>query len=137
MGIRIERRVRFGDTDPYGALFFSALMNYFKEGVDEFIRHRGVSPTEVFRNKKEGFGLPIVHAEATYRRPVFYDDTIIVECNVTGTSEKSITFSCSAESGGEVVGEGKLVFASISSNWKPIPLPEKIREISRAKRIKN
>ena len=127
MEVMIERRVRFGDTDPYGVLFFSVLMNYFKECVDEYFREHGFSPDEVYRNRSEGFGLPIVHAEADYRSPVRYDDLLRVTCSVGSVNNKSVTFTCSAESSGTIAGEGKLIFSSISSEWKSIDLPDRIR----------
>src|SRR5512147_1415045 len=56
----IEIRVRFGETDPYGVAYFAAILDYFKRGLDEFLRVRGLSPDAVYRNREKNFGFPIV-----------------------------------------------------------------------------
>jgi acyl-CoA thioester hydrolase len=47
----IEIRVRFGETDPYGVAYFAAILDYFKRGMDEFLRSRGISPDLAYRNR--------------------------------------------------------------------------------------
>src|SRR3989337_1155090 len=51
----IEIRVRFGETDPYGVAYFAAILDYFKRGLDEFLRSRGLSPDGVYRNVRRSF----------------------------------------------------------------------------------
>ncbi len=55
-------RVRFGDTDPYGVVYFIAYFRYFHEGIEEFFRHIGIKPGDLFRNPKEKYGMPKVAA---------------------------------------------------------------------------
>lgn len=123
---RIEKRVRFGDTDPFGVLYFAALLAYFKESVDEFIRGRGEKPEEIYRNRGEGFGFPVVRVEADYLKPVPYDEVIVIECSLGAVGNRSVTFAIAAYSGGEIVSRGKVTFAAISDDWKSISLPPRI-----------
>jgi len=37
-------QVLFGDTDPYGVVYFVAYFRYFHQGIEEFLRHIGISP---------------------------------------------------------------------------------------------
>ncbi|HEY5765308.1 MAG TPA: hypothetical protein VIS30_04690, partial [Candidatus Deferrimicrobiaceae bacterium] len=55
----LEIRVRFGETDPYGVAYFAAILDYFKRGLDEFLRSRGLPPDAVYRNVKKHFGFPV------------------------------------------------------------------------------
>ena len=57
-----EVRVRFGDTDPYGIVYFVSYFRYCHRAIEEFLRACGLPPEETFKNVPEGFGLPIVEA---------------------------------------------------------------------------
>lgn len=127
----IQRRVRFGDTDPFGVLYFAALLEYFKEAVDEFLRESGEAPGDVYRNREERFGFPVVRIEADYMMPARYDEVITLVCAVESTGAKSVAFSVKAFKGGEEAARGTLTFAAISDEWKSIPLPERIAKIVR------
>ncbi len=126
---RIERRVRFGDTDPFGVLYFAALLDYYKDSVDEWFRNMGEAPEKIYRNREERFGFPVVHVEADYMKPVRYDELVVLECAVDSVGDKSVTFAVVARAGNEVASKGRLTFASISDDWKPIPLPERIASL--------
>lgn len=123
---RIEKRVRFGDTDPFGMLYFAALLDYFKESVDEHIRRAGEAPEMIYRNRVERFGFPVVRVEADYQRPVQYDELIVIECSVDSVGEKSVTFAVTAYAGDDIASKGKLTFTAISDEWQSIPLPQRI-----------
>ena len=59
---RTTVRVRFGDTDPYGIVYFGSYFRYCHRAIEEFLRVCGLKPEETFKNVQEGFGLPIVEA---------------------------------------------------------------------------
>ena len=59
-GIDLTITVRFGDTDPYGVVYFASYFRYCHQGIEEFLSHYGLPPHEVMKNQTEGFGLPIV-----------------------------------------------------------------------------
>jgi acyl-CoA thioester hydrolase len=126
---RIEKRVRFGDTDPFGMLYFAALLENFKECVDEFIRSAGESPETIYRNREERFGFPVVRVEADYLRPIQYDELIVIECSVDSVGEKSVTFAVTAYAGDHIASKGKLTFTAISDEWQSIPLPPRIANL--------
>jgi acyl-CoA thioester hydrolase len=131
---RIERRVRFGDTDPFGVLYFAALLDYFKESVDECIRQMGDAPERIYLNRDERFGFPVVRVEADYLRPVRYDEPIIVECSIDSVGERSVTFAVVAYAGDDIASKGRLTFAAISDEWKSIPLPQRISKLVKSQK---
>src|SRR5574341_894300 len=58
--------VRFGDTDPYGVVYFVSYFRYMKEALDEFLRTRGLPPERTYRDTEEGRGLPIAASSARF-----------------------------------------------------------------------
>ena len=77
-----EIRVRFGDTDPYGIVYFASYFRYCHRAIEEFLRACGLPPETTFKNVPEGFGLPIVEAWGRFRRPSLYGDLLRIETRV-------------------------------------------------------
>jgi YbgC/YbaW family acyl-CoA thioester hydrolase len=107
--------VRFGDTDPYGVVYFVAYFRYFHEGIEEFLNHIGITPGNFFRNTEEKFGMPKVAADCHFFVPAFYGDELEMHTSIKEVKE-SVSFVC------------------IDHTWKSRPLPdilvEKIKESS-------
>ncbi len=128
-----EIRVRFGETDPYGVAYFAAVLDYFKRGMDEFLRSRGVSPDAVYRNRSRGYGFPVVATSCRYRSPVRFDDLLTLRTRVARIEEKGATFAFAlfrTEAGKDVLAaEGRIACRSIDASWKPIPIPRELRKL--------
>ena len=128
----IEIRVRFGETDPYGVAYFAAVLDYFKRGLDEFLRSRGLSPDGVYRNVRRSFGFPVVATQCRYRSPVRFDDLLTLRTRVVRIEEKGATFGFSlfrpVEGKDVLAAEGKISCRSIDASWKPIPIPKDLRK---------
>jgi len=127
----IEIRVRFGETDPYGVAYFAAILDYFKRGMDEFLRSRGISPDLAYRNRKRNFGFPVVAAQCRYRAPVRFDDLLMLRTRVARVEENGGTFGFSlfrTEEGKEILAaEGEVTCRAIDAAWKTIPLPPELK----------
>jgi acyl-CoA thioester hydrolase len=129
----IEIRVRFGETDPYGVAYFAAILDYFKRGMDEFLRSRGLSPDLAYRNRKRNFGFPVVATRCRYRAPVRFDDLLTLRTRVARVERNGATFGFSLfrnEKGKDVLAaEGAVSCRSIDASWKTIPLPPELKAI--------
>ena len=92
--------VRFHEVDRAGIVFFGRIFEYCHVGFEELLSAMGL--TSVFH--EENWGMPLVHAEADFKRPMFMGDKILVSMCVEKKGEGSITF------GFEVLGaeDGKL-----------------------------
>jgi acyl-CoA thioester hydrolase len=127
----IEIRVRFGETDPYGVAYFAAILDYFKRGMDEFLRSRGISPDLAYRNRN--FGFPVVATQCRYRAPVRFDDLLMLRTRVARVEDNGITFGFSlfrTEEGKDILAaEGKVSCRAIDASWKTIPLPNELKTI--------
>ncbi|MBI5420039.1 MAG: acyl-CoA thioesterase [Deltaproteobacteria bacterium] len=128
----VEIRVRFGETDPYGVAYFAAILDYFKRGLDEFLRGRGLSPDAVYRNRQKNYGFPIVATQCRYRAPVRFDDLLTLRTRLVRVEEKGATFGFSlfrTVDGKDVLAaDGKISCRAIDASWKSIPIPKELRK---------
>jgi acyl-CoA thioester hydrolase len=122
-------RVRFGDTDPYGIVYFVSYFRYIHRAIEEFLRACGFRPEETFKNTGEGFGLPIVEAWGRFRRPSRYGDLLRVETRVQEIRAKAIIFRFEffPETGEELLAEGTANLVAVDRAFRPRDLPERVR----------
>jgi YbgC/YbaW family acyl-CoA thioester hydrolase len=123
-------QVRFGDTDPYGVVYFVAYFRYFHEGIEEFLRHIGIPPETFFRNKKEKYGMPKVSANCSFLAPAYYGDLLEMHTSIKEIKEKAVVFQFHFYRPPEtrLLAEGNVTFVAIDHTWKAIPLPKIIAE---------
>jgi acyl-CoA thioester hydrolase len=122
-------RVRFGDTDPYGIVYFVSYLRYCHRAIEEFLRACGLRPEETFKNVAEGFGLPIVEAWGRFRRPSRYGDLLRMETRVQEMRDKAVRFRFEfyPEAGEELLAEGTATLVAIDGTWRARALPARIR----------
>ena len=121
--------VRFGDTDPYGIVYFVSYFRYCHRAIEEFLRALGLPPEKTFKNVKEGFGLPIVEAWGRFRRPSRYGDRLQIETRIQEVRPKSVVFRFEfyPETGRELMAEGTATLVAIGADWKARELPGRVR----------
>lgn len=69
-------RVRYGETDQMGFLYYGNYALYYESGRAEAIRQLGFS----YRQLEElGIHMPVVELQSNYYRPAMYDDIITVK----------------------------------------------------------
>lgn len=122
-------RVRFGDTDPYGIVYFVSYFRYCHRAIEEFLRAAGLPPEETFKNVPEGFGLPIVEAWGRFRRPSQYGDVLRIETRIQEFRTKAILFRFEfyPETGRDLLAEGTATLVAIGPDWRPRELPERLK----------
>ncbi|MGA2401886.1 MAG: acyl-CoA thioesterase [Syntrophobacteraceae bacterium] len=127
-GIDLTITVRFGDTDPYGVVYFASYFRYCHHGIEEFLKHHGLTPSEVFRNQAEGFGLPIVSAACDFLKPVWYGQQLRLTVSLSGIGEKSLTFDFRFCRQGEeeVVARGNATIVAIGADWRSRSIPQRV-----------
>jgi len=121
-------RVRFGDTDPYGIVYFVSYFRYCHRAIEDFLRACGLPPETTFKNVPEGFGLPIVEAWGRFRRPSRYGDLLRIETRIQEVRAKSVLFRFEfyPETGGELLAEGTATLVAIGPDWRARELPGRI-----------
>jgi len=129
-----EVRVRFGDTDPYGIVYFVSYFRYCHRAIEDFLRACGLPPEETFKNVEEKFGLPIVEAWGRFRRPSRYGDLLRIETRVQEIRAKGILFRFEfyPETGRDLLAEGTATLVAIGPDWKARELPERVKAALKA-----
>jgi acyl-CoA thioester hydrolase len=128
--VEVPITVRFGDTDPYGVVYFASYFRYCHHGIEEFFRTLGFQPQKLFRNQEEGYGLPIVGATCDFLRPVKYGDRLRLAVSIMRLKEKAVTFGFHfyPTDGGELVARGQATIVAIDPSWRSRSLPETLRQ---------
>jgi acyl-CoA thioester hydrolase len=122
--------VRFGDTDPYGVVYFASYFRYCHHGIEEFLRSHGLPPAEVFRNREEGFGLPIVSASCDFLKPVRYGEQLRLAVSLLRIRDKALIFGFRfyRQGSDELVARGEATMVAIGRDWRARSVPERIVE---------
>lgn len=83
-------RVRYGETDQMGYLYYGRYAEYFEVGRVETIRSLGLSYKEL--EEVYGIWLPVVSLEMRFVRPAYYDDLLTVHTEIRKMPDTYITF---------------------------------------------
>jgi acyl-CoA thioester hydrolase len=127
--VEVPITVRFGDTDPYGVVYFVSYFRYCHHGIEEFFRHLGLPPQGLFRNQDEGFGLPIAGASCDFYKPIWYGESLKLAVSIIQAKDKALAFEFHfyhAERG-DLVARGQATIVAIGTDWKSRTLPERLR----------
>jgi len=124
-----EVRVRFGDTDPYGIVYFVSYFRYCHRAIEDFLRACGLPPEATFKNVEEGFGLPIVEAWGRFRRPSRYGELLRIDTRLQEVRGKALVFRFEfyPETGRELLAEGTATLVAIGPDWRAKELPERVK----------
>jgi len=92
---RTKCKVRFGDIDQAGIVYYPRFLHYFHISLEEFFSHGlGIDyPTVILRHR---LGLPTVHLETDFRQPLRFGEVFEVEVRVLSVGETSIKFGYTA-----------------------------------------
>ena len=71
-----EIRVRYGETDQMGYLYYGNYALYYEVGRAEAIRTLGFTYAGL---EKQGIIMPVAELNVKYLRPAYYDDLITVK----------------------------------------------------------
>ncbi|MDX1652475.1 MAG: thioesterase family protein [Brumimicrobium sp.] len=100
---KITLRVRYGETDQMGYVYYGNYAQYFEVGRVEALRNLGISYKTM---EEEGFMLPVSEYHVKYRFPAKYDDELTVKTFVVGLSGPRLLFEY------EIFNEDKALVAT-------------------------
>lgn len=126
--VEARTRVIYGDTDQMGVVYYANYFRYFELSRSEFFRSLGGSYVEL---EKQGFGLPVVEANARYRSPAKYDDVILIEVKLAELKRASMRFEyvVRREANRDDLVSGHTVHACIGPGGKPTGLPPEVMRL--------
>lgn len=120
-----ESRVRFGDTDASGRIFYVALLNHFDSAETEFMRSIGMGYREI---QDEHISFPRVHVECDYTSALRFDDVMTIVVSVERVGGASFTLAFEVHVADRHAARGKMTIVAMSrATQRPVPLPEALR----------
>ncbi|HEY0003977.1 MAG TPA: thioesterase family protein [Pyrinomonadaceae bacterium] len=124
-------KVRFGDADPAGLVYYPVIFHYFHIALEEFFAGRcGVSYQRLM--KEERLGFPTVNVQAEFFAPLVYGDEVEVEIYVSQTGRSSAIFEYSARRTSDHQLCARSTQVQVAMNLderRAIPIPEKYKSI--------
>ncbi len=103
-------RVRYGDTDQMGYVYYGNYGYYYEQARSEAIRSLGISYKEL---EDAGIMMPITRMSIKYIQPALYDDLLTIKTSVAEMPHRFITFRYEIFNEKNVlinVGETQLIF---------------------------
>ena len=123
-----QLRVRYGETDQMGYLYYGRYAEYFEVGRVETIRSLGLTYKEL--EEQHGIWLPVVSLEMRFVRPAYYDDLLTVHTEIRRLPDEYITFHCEIfNEKRKLINAGtvRLCFFAAATK-KVVPAPEHLLE---------
>ena len=131
MAFSTRIRVRFGDCDPAGLVYYPVIFHYCHVAMEEFFAARcGITYPQLM--KDEGIGFPTVNVQGEFFLPLVYGDEAEVEVSVTRLGQSSVTFEYSIRRAGDRALCARFTNVQVSMNLetrRAAPIPERYRQI--------
>ena len=124
-------RVRYGETDKMGFVYYGVYAQYYEVGRVELLRSLGLSYKSL---EDSGYQLPVVNFTINYKNPAFYDDQITINTSLLELPSSKIIFEYECFNGENILlNKGEVVLAFVNKETKksckaPKFLLDKIRE---------
>lgn len=131
MAFRSNVKIRFGDEDHAGIVYYPRFFDYFHQVFEDFFAEEGGRTYKQVLDE-DGCGWPSVHAEADFREPLRFGDVLELELLVEHLGTKSATFAYRgrrAADGADIV-RGKVTVVCIDMRtFESKPIPEGYRRL--------
>lgn len=88
---RSEIKIRFGDEDHAGIVYFPRFFDFFHQVFEDFFADEGGRSYRQVLDE-DHCGWPSVHAEADFRKPIRFGDVLRIELDVEAIGKSSATF---------------------------------------------
>ncbi|MFZ0450312.1 MAG: thioesterase family protein [Desulfatiglandaceae bacterium] len=126
MAFRSLVKVRFGDIDHAGIVYYPRFLHYFHVALEEFFDSElGVNYPTVVNHYR--IGLPTVHLETDFSHPLRFGDEIEIEVRVVKFGRTSITFGYRVFKLGQedplIIGHNVTVCLDMDT-FKKVAIPE-------------
>jgi acyl-CoA thioester hydrolase len=126
----VKIRVRYGETDRMGYVYYGNYAQYFEVARVEALRNLGFSYRQI---EDEGIILPVLSYSVKYIKPAYYDDELTIKVVIKEIPMARIRFDYEVYNAkGELINmaDTTLVFINRNTN-KPCPAPEDFLEALR------
>lgn len=87
---KFQKRVRYGETDQMGYLYYGNYAQYYEIGRAEMIRDLGLTYADM--EAVHGVLMPVMSLNQRYVRPALYDELLTIKTTLRQLPGKFITF---------------------------------------------
>ncbi len=123
-----KKRVRYGETDMMGYLYYGNYAQLYEIGRVETMRSIGLSYKDL--EEIHGIMMPVVNVESRYILPAKYDEELTIRTTLQEMPSRIITFGNEIYNESDVLihkAEVKLFFVEMNSG-KKVSCPEYMLE---------
>lgn len=123
---RSRIRVRYAETDQMGVVYYANYLVWFEVGRTDWLRTSGWSYREM---EADGYSLPVIETQCTYRESARYDDDIEVRTlgSLASLVRVRFTYDVVRCSDGVSLATGMTTHATLDGSGRARRLPERIR----------
>lgn len=122
-----QTKIKLHDTDAAGILFFANQFKMVHDAYEGLLEMIGFGFAELIRHKN--FFLPIVHAQADFKAPLFVGDPIEIHVRVAHLGTTSFTLDYQLfNAKQELIGTAQTIHVTTDKSSKQkISIPKEIR----------
>lgn len=120
-----KKRVRYGETDQMGYLYYGRYADLYEIGRAEMLRALGMTYKEM--ELEHRVMLPVAFMETRYIRPAKYDELLTIRTTLRQfPTDKHMTFYVEVfNENNKIVNGGRIRLVFVDMNtMRPIPAPE-------------
>lgn len=114
----IDIRVRYGETDQMGYVYYGNYALYYEQGRTEAIRSLGVT----YKNLEEiGIMMPVMNMNIQFLRPAFYDDLLTIHTIIDSLNKEDeivIFKTYITNEAGKKINEGTIQLAFVDATTR-------------------
>lgn len=123
--VEIKERVRYSETDQMGVAHNKHYFEWFEIGRTEFCRKKGFSYKDI---EKKGYFLVVAESFCQYKKPLRYDEEILIRVYLRESSPKKFIFDykITSKQKGHVAAQGYTIHVPTDKKAKVTPLPSEI-----------
>jgi acyl-CoA thioester hydrolase len=126
------QRVRYGDTDSMGVVYYANYLRYFEVARVEYLRMLGQNYREI---EAGGLVVAVVEATCRYHQPARFDDLLALRCGVSDLQRSRFHFDYEVRRMPDetLVASGRTLHACLDKcTLRPVRVPEELIQAIRS-----
>ena len=119
-------KVRYAETDQMGVVYYANYFVWFEVGRTDWLRAAGSNYRTM---EAEGYSLPVIEAQCSYRESARYDDDLEVRTVAAMMSPVRVqfTYELVRVGDGATLATGTTLHAALDRSGRPCRLPAPLR----------
>ncbi|ARK32572.1 acyl-CoA thioesterase [Halalkalibacter krulwichiae] len=128
MVVEYSFRVKWGNTDAAGIVFYPNFYKWMDEATHEYFTAIAFPSSTLFVEQQ--VGTPLLEANCQFKSPLFFEDQVTVRSVVVELHQKVFKISHTFLRNEKLIAEGFEIRAWTSFKEKPkaYPIPDQVRE---------